>query len=281
MIWVRGAIVADEDLKISALDRTFEHGLGLFETLRTWGGRPTLLDRHLARLRGWAEALGLPFDPGDLPDSEAVRALREAEGAEGDGSLRIVLSGGHDDGRPGTVWMRSRPLPPPIAGGGAAVCSTWFAAEGDGLMRAKTLNYWSRRLAFEEGKRLGFDENLGRDPSGSVLEGSRSNVFLVSGGAIVTPADVPSTPFLAGIMRGAVIERAGGLGIGAAEETGVTIDHIMNSDECFLTNGGRGIVPVSRFEPGGGRGRSFEAPGPVTRRLMDELDAWLRSEDAR
>ena len=38
MIWVKGEIVADEALTISALDRTFEHGLGLFETLRTWGG---------------------------------------------------------------------------------------------------------------------------------------------------------------------------------------------------------------------------------------------------
>ena len=41
MIWVEGRIVADDALRISVLDRTFEHGLGLFETLRTWNGRPT------------------------------------------------------------------------------------------------------------------------------------------------------------------------------------------------------------------------------------------------
>ena len=43
MIWVRGQIVPDDGLSISVLDRTFEHGLGLFETLRTWNGQPTLL----------------------------------------------------------------------------------------------------------------------------------------------------------------------------------------------------------------------------------------------
>ena len=37
MIWVRGQIVPDEELTISVLDRTFEHGLGLFETLREMG----------------------------------------------------------------------------------------------------------------------------------------------------------------------------------------------------------------------------------------------------
>ena len=40
MIWVRGRIVPDDALAISVLDRTFEHGLGLFETLRTWEASP-------------------------------------------------------------------------------------------------------------------------------------------------------------------------------------------------------------------------------------------------
>ena len=43
MIWVKGRLVPDEELRISVLDRTFEHGLGLFETFRTWNGHPTLL----------------------------------------------------------------------------------------------------------------------------------------------------------------------------------------------------------------------------------------------
>ena len=40
MIWFRGEVVPDEALRISVLDRTFEHGLGLFETFRTWNGHP-------------------------------------------------------------------------------------------------------------------------------------------------------------------------------------------------------------------------------------------------
>jgi branched-subunit amino acid aminotransferase/4-amino-4-deoxychorismate lyase len=289
MIWVRGEIVPDESLTIGVLDRTFEHGLGLFETLRTWDGRPTLLGRHLARLTGWAEVLGLPMDPDALPDQAAVGALREAEGIGGDCSLRIVLSGGFDDGTPGTLWMRTRPLPPAITASGAAVCTRWTVAGDDPLMQAKTLNYWSRRRAFEEGRRLGFDENLSRDESGAILEGSRSNVFLVVEGELITPGVARSSgdaaPFLPGIMRGVVMERARALGLTATEEERVTLARMIEADECFLTNAGRGIMPVARFDPGGTAGSAevgrYEAPGPVTRRLMTDLNAWLRSEDAR
>ncbi|MEW4571077.1 aminotransferase class IV [Tautonia sp. JC769] len=289
MIWVRGEVVPDEALTVSVLDRTFEHGIGLFETLRTWEGRATLLGRHLARLTGWAEALGVPMDPHALPDQGAVDALREAEGIVGDCSLRIVLSGGFDDGRPGTLWMRTRPLPPAIPESGAAVCARWTVAGDDRLMQAKTLNYWSRRLAFEEGRRLGFDENLSRDESGAILEGSRSNLFLVRKGEIVTPrvdrASGGAAPFLPGIMRGVVMDRASALGLTTIEEDRMTLARMIEADECFLTNAGRGIMPVARFDPegmaGSTEGGRYEAPGPVTHRLMTDLNAWLRSEDAR
>ena len=72
MIWVGGRIVADEEPGDRPADRALEHGLGLFETLRTWNGRPSLLDRHLARLRRSAEALGSRWIRPSLPDADAV-----------------------------------------------------------------------------------------------------------------------------------------------------------------------------------------------------------------
>ena len=94
MIWVGGSVVADDALSISVLDRTFEHGLGLFETFRTWNGHPSLLDRHLARLRRSAAELKLPLAPAALPDAAAVAALLRVEGHNEDRRLRITLSGG-------------------------------------------------------------------------------------------------------------------------------------------------------------------------------------------
>src|SRR5579864_9005483 len=98
MIWVHGEIAADDALRISVFDRTFEHGLGLFETFRTWNGHPTLLDRHVERLKASARALGLPLEPGQLPDLRDVVALvaasRDSIAAGQDARVRITLSGG-------------------------------------------------------------------------------------------------------------------------------------------------------------------------------------------
>src|SRR5690242_10680759 len=122
MIWVRGTIVPDEALTISALDRTFEHGLGLFETLRTWCGRPVLLERHLNRLKESAGMLLLQRHGLALPDANAVAALIDAEGIEGDALLRITMSGGGTEAGSSVVWMRAVPLPAPHWKDGASVC---------------------------------------------------------------------------------------------------------------------------------------------------------------
>src|SRR5271166_3903504 len=98
MIWAWGELVADDALMVSALDRTFEHGLGLFETFRTWNGHPTLLDRHLERMERSAGELGLALDPKQLPDARAVEELIAAStsslAAGDDARLRLTLSGG-------------------------------------------------------------------------------------------------------------------------------------------------------------------------------------------
>ena len=105
MIWTREGIVEDQALSVSVLDRTFEHGLGLFETMRTWNGRVPLLGRHLRRIQNSAKELDLPLDPASLPGPGDVHALLEASGIEGDARLRLVASGGTPDGRPCVVWL--------------------------------------------------------------------------------------------------------------------------------------------------------------------------------
>ena len=79
MLWVRGEVVSDDALTVSVRDRTFEHGLGLFESFRTWNGHPTLLDRHLERLQNSARELGLPLEPGQLPDAGSCRRVDRGE----------------------------------------------------------------------------------------------------------------------------------------------------------------------------------------------------------
>ncbi len=271
LIWVGGRIVPEEALMVAAGDRVFEHGLGLFETLRTWNGTAPLLPRHLARMTRSAAALGLPLDPAALPDAAAVGRLVQANGAPGDALLRITMSGGKSGTEDALVWMRQAPLPPPLRAGGAVVeFASWTVAEGDPLARHKTLNYWSRRLAYEQARVRGSDEVLFATPDGRFWEGSRTNLFLVQDQALVTPG--LSGPVLPGIMRGLVLELAADAGLTLAPcEAGVSANDLATADEIFLTNSVRGVVPVGRWP-----GRTRVAPGPWTCRIRDRVEEWLK-----
>jgi branched-subunit amino acid aminotransferase/4-amino-4-deoxychorismate lyase len=269
MIWVRGQVVADEALTISVLDRTFEHGLGLFETFRTWNGHPTLLPRHLDRLSRSARELGLPLGRADLPDAAAVAELLRAEGRSGDAVFRITLSGGISPSQGSTLWMRAFPLPPPVSGDGAAIGPLW-PARSDPLVGHKTLNYWSNRLMYENALSGGFDECVTISPDGHLWEGSRTNLFVVVDRQLLTPPC--SGRVLPGIMRGLILERAGRLDLDVREAPLSLFDRLFQPAEVFLSNSVRGIMAVGRW----GEAR-FPAPGPVTRRLWEDILPWLES----
>ncbi len=267
MIWVAGRIIPDEALSISVLDRTFEHGLGLFETLRTWSGHPTLLDRHLARLTRSAGELGLPLDRSTLPDARSVADLLAAGEGAGDALLRITLTGGTSAGGGGIVWMQARPLPPPTRAGGAIVETRgWTVAPDDPLARHKSLNYWGRRLAYERAREGDHaDEGLGvTEGDGCVREGSRTNLFLIRGGTLATPNLCGR--IVPGIMRGVVLEHARRAGL-VAEERPIPLDLLPEADEIFLTNSVRGILPVAGLV--GGLRRWSDRP--ITGRLWAEI----------
>ena len=158
MIWVGGRIVPDDSWRSASPTATFEHGLGLFETLRTWNGHPTLLDRHLARLRRSAEELGIPLDPADLPDAGAVAASVAGERVGGGRPAADHA----DRGRVGVAGARPSgcdraPLRRRCDDGGSrprASAPGWSSATIP-WRGTRRLNYWSRRLAFEEAGRQG------------------------------------------------------------------------------------------------------------------------------
>jgi branched-chain amino acid aminotransferase len=269
MIWFQGEVIPDAALRVSVLDRTFEHGLGLFETFRTWEGHPTLLARHLHRLQRSARELELPLDPGHLPDLLAVSRLLESCGIRSgrDVRLRITLSGGVTDAEQGahgsTIWMSIGSLPPPLPTPGVRIARSILVDPDDGLARHKTLNYWRLRIAYARALEEGADEVLCITPDGFVCEASRSNIFLIDGSRLITPS--LDGPLLPGVMRGLVLDRAAAAGLSVLEAP-LTMASLLTADEAFLSNSVRGMLPVSRLFD-----RFLPAPGPVTQGLWGKI----------
>lgn len=270
LIWADGRIVPEDTSLVRTDDRAFEHGLGLFETLRTRDGVATMLGRHTSRLIRSAAELGLEWHPTALPDAVAVADLLRANRVAVDVLLRITLSGGRPGGGPSHVWMRHAPLPPALKESGAVLAlAPWTVAADDPLARHKTLNYWSKRLAYERGRAGGADEVLLATADGRVWEGSRTNLFLVRGATLITPG--LDGPVLPGLMRALVLENAAAIGL-EARERDVSIADLDVAEEVFLTNAVRGLVPVGRIAM---TPRTLAVPGPWTDRLGTRIERWL------
>ena len=273
MIWTGGRLLLPEQLAIPLGDRIFEHGLGLFETCRTWNGQAPLLERHLARLARSALDLGIDLEGVPLPDPAAILGLTRAT-ARPDALIRLTVSAGRPEGIRPTAWVTAGPLPRLRVGEGyRVVAAPWPVALNDQLARHKTLNYWSKRIAFEHAQAVGADEAIIASADGRIWEGSRTNLFLIHGRDLITPpTDGPLVP---GIMRELVIEQARSSGF-AVVETDVTEDRIATADEVFLTNSVRGLIPVTRWE-----NRDLHpptSPGRGTTQLARQIQVLLSNQ---
>jgi branched-subunit amino acid aminotransferase/4-amino-4-deoxychorismate lyase len=273
MIWHAGQLISNGALLIDADDRTFQHGLGLFETFRTWRGRPSLLARHLHRMVSSARQLDLALED-ELPDVRAVLELIDANRDElvprDDVRLRITLTGGGlSPSLPmrSVMWMTAQPLVPPFRDSGLTVGHTMQVTNDDPLARHKTLNYWRKRIALATAHDVGSDDVLCITPDGFICETCRANIFLVESDRLLTPS--LEGPLLPGVMRQVVLERAAVIGI-PVEEKPLPLVHVQAADEAFLTNSLRGIVPIAELLD-----RDLPAPGPITRRLWSDVRPWL------
>ncbi len=284
LVRLDGRLIPLSEARISPLDRGFLYGDGLFETMRSYGGRVHLLRRHLARLAEGGRVIGLT-----IPSEEELRiAVREVLGQDvgGDARVRITVSRGVDPDGPPTVFIRRQPL---LQKEGIQKNEKIDAAEspdGEDLIlfpsrrsvpeirpRLKSLNYLPEILAQDDLRRRGLREGLFLTAEGYVAEGSVSNIFCVIDGTLRTPP--VELGILPGITRGRVIELAHAAGIPVAEHPFLP-EEMMNGEECFYTNSVRELVPVRSLEGrliGGGKA------GPVTRRLMRFYRAELPDEE--
>jgi branched-subunit amino acid aminotransferase/4-amino-4-deoxychorismate lyase len=263
VIAIDGALVRDEDAKISVLDRGFLYGDGLFEILRTWNRQPIDLDLHLDRLCASAIELHMAADR-----AEITRAVNDVIAAtEGEQRLRIIVTRGQGgittrfaDVRGGHTIVIGEALVPPteeVAQASVAVVD-YPLAHRTGHAH-KTLSYLDHLIAKQLAAEVGADEALRCGPDGSIREGATTNIFILIHGSVVTP---PVTGILPGITRGHVLGCCGELQL-AVQERAIARTELAAADEIFITSAVRGIVAVTRLD-----GRSHgNGVGVVTKEL--------------
>ena len=173
---------------VSARDRGFQYGDGLFETIAVSRGTPLLWERHAQRLLAGAVRLDMPPPETALLRAETDRLCRGVER----GVLKIIFTRGISGRgyRPDASTSTTRALslspwpdyPPSWSGEGVVVrlCQTRLASQPR-LAGLKHLNRLEQVLARAEWDDE-YAEGLMQDESGNIVEGTMTNIFLVEGG---------------------------------------------------------------------------------------------------
>ncbi|HUQ43800.1 MAG TPA: aminotransferase class IV [Candidatus Limnocylindria bacterium] len=287
-IWIDGRLEAAEGRHVSAFDRGFQLGDGVFETLRARAGHPTELDEHLARLRSSAEGLDFAIDE-ELEDQvaagiAALLAAEQLDGPDGDASIRITVSRGVMAGRGllppeethATVVIQAWPVPPTPADhlerGLHLVTSAVRRDPLNPLAALKTTSRADYVFARLEARRAGADDALFLTIDGRISEATSANVFLVRVGQLATPG--LDAAILPGTTRSWILGWAAAAGLGPSEGPLHPAD-LAAADEAFLCSSVAGILPVTRFDGAAiGSGR----PGGWTLRAREAREAFIRGD---
>jgi len=235
--------------------------IGIFESLRTYGGCVFREREHLDRLCESARTTGvkLPATVSALSREirGAVQAFRKDKKlrVSEDIFLRLTVYGEKI-----FLLVGQRKHAPDLYEKGVALKTTVVrrSLTNAAAPQAKTSDYKNAVMAaLETGPRV--YELLFLDAEGFVSEVSIGNLFIVKRGKVLTP---PARGILNGVTRRFVIECVLPRDMDF-EETPMTRHDVYNADEVFLTNTSWEILPVREVD---GR-RIGQVPGPITRKI--------------
>ena len=272
-IYISGKFYAKEDAKISVYDHGLLYGDGVFEGLRSYGGRVFRLDEHVRRLYESAKAIWLQIPLSPEAMKAAVEQTLKVNGLV-DAYIRLVVTRGA-----GSLGLDPNRTSDPqiiIIADKITLYPAEFYEKGLTIVtastirnhpaalspRIKSLNYLNNILAKIEGLQAGCIEALMLNSKGEVAECTGDNIFLVRNKQLLTPPI--DAGILEGVTRDAVMDLARASGI-EVREIPLTKHDVYVADECFLTGTAAEVIPVVKVDS---RAIGNGDPGPVTRDLM-------------
>ncbi len=267
-VLVNDSIISEEEATLKITDLSIQRGYGVFDFLKTVGGKPIFLEDHLDRFYSSAEQMRLPVKPTRNELADLLMRLIDKNNLF-DSGVRITLTGGYSpDGF--NIASESNII----------VTQQDFVINRDfeksiGLMTydyqrqfssAKTLDYLKAIWLQPVLKEKGADDILYHD-NGMLRECPRANFFLVNERDEILTS---KSNILKGVTRKHILKfSTQNFKIG---ERDLSMDDLKNAKEAFITSTTKNILPVTKVD---GEVFGDGSPGPVTRALMKEFDEYV------
>ncbi len=268
LAYVNGHFGPISTATVSIEDRGFQFADGVYEVFAAFGPHVFRQADHFDRLRRSLSLIDMNVDLESLGLQSMIRDGIEQAGFDRTMVYLQVTRGTqprshvYDDSVSPTVVATFKRLPeidPQVRARGVSVVTVedtrWSCCE------IKSVALLPNILAKNRAKRDGYDDAIFVSPSGEVREGTSSNVFVVRGGILHTPATSPT--ILHGVTRRYILECAHNVGVTVAEGP-VSVEEFATCDEAFLSSTVLDVLAITRLN---GQPIGDGAVGPVTRRL--------------
>ena len=255
LINYNGNLLPSSQPLLTADNRGFRYGDGLFETMLVKTGGVRLKHFHFERLISGMRLLRFAVPPHFTPDILERQILELCAINAGSAPLRARLTVFRGDGNlSGPVdptphyIIQTGPIPAASQGWNETGLVVDVFPDGrksaDGLSGLKSNNYLLYVLASIYARERGLDDCLVLNSEGRFADSTIANLFYTKGDTIYTPP--LSEGGEAGVMRRYLLESLPKAGYPVREQpTGP--DDLAQADEVFLTNALKGINWVRSF----------------------------------
>lgn len=270
--FLNGKFVHENKLLISPRDLGYSRGYAVFDFLVTYKQRPFMLEKHIDRLFNSARAisLNLPWSKEEMSEW-VLKTLEMNKTIKDEKVIRITVSGGSSftlsPVSAPTIIITVDPNVPCSADDYKKGVTTLLVEFDRHLPFAKTNNYIEAVCIFSK-IHQNIDEVIYYS-NDVVHEGTRSNVFAVIEGSLVTP----KANILEGVTRWVLLDIVK-LPI-SIKEADFSVESLYRASEVFITATGKGIMPVTKINNylvGDGK------VGPVTKEVMYQYHTFVNSD---
>ncbi len=222
---------------LSANNRGFKYGDGLFETMKVFQGALLLSTFHFERLFISLKLLGI--EPSvDFTTASLLKNIRELCSQNNcAGSARIRLAVYRTEEGTAGYLIEAIPLSEEVnewnKAGLSITLYPYARKSTDAFSNIKSANFLPYVLAEKYAKENDADDAIVLNAHNYLCDSSKANIFLVKDGEVITPALHQGC--INGIMRRMVIEEVKKLGYVLRQQE-VSEEDLIAADEVFLTN---------------------------------------------
>lgn len=290
-VFLNGEFIPADQARVGIATHAISYGTGCFEGIRAYYNAEAdqlyifRALEHYERLHRSCKIMNirLPWTAEELVELtvELIRrnGLREdcyirPFAYKADEIIGVKLNGLRDD-----YTMFVVPMGEYVSTSGLrCVVSSWRRVDDNMIpARAKISGaYVNSAFAKSEALMGGFDEAIMLTQDGHVSEGSAENIFMVTGGELVTPP--PSENILQGITRDTVMQLARRELEMLTRERVIDRTELYTADEIFLTGTGAQIAPVVEVDHRPIGSGAVGKTGSALQQLYREVTHGLREE---